>query len=34
MLENQQINKHESGEIWFGHVKINTNYSHLCEQLT
>lgn len=29
MLENQQINKQETVKIWFGHVKLNTNYSHL-----
>lgn len=33
MLENQQINKQEPVKIGFGHIKLNTNYSHLCELL-
>lgn len=34
MLENQQINKQETVNIWFGHVKIKTNYSYLRKLFT
>ena len=30
----QQISKQETVKFWFGHVKINTDYSHLRELRT